>query len=1796
MLKDQLDSGRLAAAPVSKSPTDSAATADSDLPLPKTLCKPSHAKPQEDSDEEEKPMSYSDKKTFWEKKSSSESLSSVGSSQEAHVVKRSPSAQMTEIPEERAGKPKAIQESSFESSSYSRGVSVDSTSTSASAAKAPSASESFERQLSLSASVASSEMSGVRAVTDERNLVIQSIVPTELSQEEILQQISPEKKEHFDTFVKPELEESHEQHLEEKTIPLSKEEVSIDKEKLVTMQIREGIVESELDQDEGAVMSSESLIRTEQFAVVQEMEPTFQPAETLQPSRVEVTLDKEDEGSSELTAFEKHMGKVEENVVDFNGSTQQTIDPLAGQLDVSDLHQARRLSREEAHEIAEEFLSTLAPEAVGRAQEMTGSQDDLDDFEEAKKTAQGFIEQLEQEAIERAERISPLRKSQEDILDLSSREQQKPEKRVSIQVSSEISDSDLRAAADLSEMREELDIQISQMETDAVAIGRSFSDVDHAMESQLLLGSDFRFVSSYRSHFVHALHGEQDDLEEMRLASGHAVSGDGDDAPGVQRSLSGGTADDKSQSGEQSFLVEGTSQSSTTSRPMIMSTNSEDIWAEEARVALRRDVPSHAKRSDNESSSSVSKAQKDLNRRSGTDIEASGFSSSGENYMTAEGNTTSQSGISRPSSSDVEAMYSAMSGRSSTLTTTEYETAHSSRDISTHSNVTLTSDEYHTAVSSMTSKDSLKSIDTSESSGNLGSIEISEGMTTEADSLLDVILEQDRDLITPTGAPNEEIAQATLVSSSPRLPGSVVLAESTDTETDDGNKSPAIQPNMKRSAEMMFQTHAIVGQETDEESVANVPLKHLSESRETLSASVATISSGSDATVIGAGDKRPIQEESESKVQRTEVFDAPKPMRTDSTTSSVSEQAVHSGQMGSADLLSSIEELKKDESPVADRDQVRFVSFESTVSFDTQHAELRGQKSFDSEFGSRPESELKNLESRPQSISEAMLSRSSSEDPRPSSKEDVSDSEVTFLKAHEEPFVRPLSPEPPREGKEFPDNRQQIVQQISVVEQTTEDFMSHEAAMVPEVEIMQAIETGEGETAEDLVIGSPPVTKPLGVKYWPPSDDLNQEADSSLPVEKSGAKGSESEDTSEAGSSSMQEMYEKEVEEKKKWLETQFEGQVIAPDEADYFYSQPLDQIAEEDEQELEKLKQSLSNAPEFEMGARKKQYAVRSDDISMTSLQEFEKLEEKLAGSRGSMGSQDSLEGPIKSAVKKPLKGTGDDVSMDSFASLQEFERLEKACKDVATIEKIAKEQEDVLSEIEEGHESQYSESTDTAETLSEARSVDDNSDDFEERMFQIDEIIKQAQTNVEQFHTEEKATRAEMLPLEDIMGRPDSRTESTGIDRTASAGTPESDSLEAPVPELPKEPVAGPSHKWTYSQAQVQEVADVMQSSIDSLELNKKADIMQTSADSLELKVATGDVMVISTDSIEDDKRAKEAIMTASIDSLEGHKSVPIPMEISATSLGPKVQAAINPGMIASTDSLEESCSTNTRATGSMMSSAASGTLVADLEHDNTRVPMHEAKKFLIQQGEIPIEDSDDSISSKDTMDVTHSQVSFGHNVTEVIRADNETSHVIERTIEMPADVSRVKFSGPHAEEKMREYMSQFKSGEDIQETEYVDEKGNIVQKKVIQQRVTVEKATTKQVTIDDNTKEAIGESCEETFEELDEHGNKKRYTIKRTLEPVVQGTKTIEVIAERRQAQGLATEAEPDIFCKPDPVPSAEPAAAVRGHSKPPVAPRPSVTTRRGITGIFGCKQCEPNSFPFDFCVCKQQNFFV
>lgn len=165
----------------------------------------------------------------------------------------------------------------------------------------------------------------------------------------------------------------------------------------------------------------------------------------------------------------------------------------------------------------------------------------------------------------------------------------------------------------------------------------------------------------------------------------------------------------------------------------------------------------------------------------------------------------------------------------------------------------------------------------------------------------------------------------------------------------------------------------------------------------------------------------------------------------------------------------------------------------------------------------------------------------------------------------------------------------------------------------------------------------------------------------------------------------------------------------------------------EEDEDALEngdkvKVITKTKRETDFDILAGRKYFTknVEMDELSMSSLQEFERLEaEIVSGRKSSVGSIDSLNG-------KPVSKSGDhdDVSM---SSLTEFERLEKECIEVDKINPAM--QESTLSEIEEGHESQASETSQENksdgckdEDLSIVEGYDHHLDDIEKIILKAD------------------------------------------------------------------------------------------------------------------------------------------------------------------------------------------------------------------------------------------------------------------------------------------------------------------------------------------------------------------------------------------------------------------------------------------------------------------------------------------
>ena len=1686
-------------------------------------------------------------------------------------------------------------------------------------------------------------------------------------------ELSPKEKATFEAFVKPALDESEDvvETFEHKPLPLKKQLQKINSTDLLHRQIKEDMYEQVMSQEDDSVMSESTIEnnifqQTSDFAdSMHKIEEKFLDSaislgrtpssndalECDSLAEYDVPLPLKTDSDSSISVQQAVENEIEEpewelvEAAEAEKQRKESTEPMS----------KRSMTPEQALEVATEIVQNVQTEAIKKYEELIKTnqlpkpQPDSKFTPETKEKVQEYLKELEESEqydVVAAELINKVVSKKEERL-----------KHIKHQdISVDITDDDEhKSESMLNEMRNELrrnSISVTDedlttelthellQEKNIEEMKKHLEESREKFEQMSDIPSDFRFQTAFRTHFVK-------DNEESE------------------------------------FEFE--------NRTTTMQ-ESEDIWAEESKVVFRRDLKTlKEKKSDNDSNSSGSKQNlKNIDRRSGTDQE--GYSSAGETYFSTVEHTMSGtfSGQSRPTSSDMDAMLSAVSERSMTTTgNTEFLTAQDHSSL--HEQSSADTSHYYTAGSSLSSHASVKS---SESSGNLGSIEVSECSETLVESSLEYEQRLDDGSDTPAGMKQLDEVSCEEFEAVGKISNRYSMESSSSTEQSRhsvefntarrtthmrNSSSSSIQQFDMSPQEMQCLAEDDVDgccfstekdEEQDEEKECLLPdhrfpipdilASRFSESRETLSSSVLTLSSVSEATII-AQDPKALTASQLSlnpfmdPIQKTnDLLTSSITTLSSSTHSSWSTNVIPSPpKTDNTGIPSSLEELEKDE--LDEQDQLfpmpRVRSFEGTHSV---HVPFPQQMSVDfgSEYDSRPNSELKDVESRP--LSTDRMSRTSSNEALHAMTDKRSysiDETVSDNLRVNEPFVRPKSPMPQssmgsdsgRQSSELDDRKLRIsfsapIRTVSPSSipprqclQSTESFeteiafskhftqvfddnefenneiiksndnkaystVAENVDLTPESQLTSdSIETSQGEEyivhpdnklaspkpnfdlddQDDLLVGSPPmVSRPLGVKYWPPVDNLDQDLDALGPLDKRSITRSESDDNSESRLEIDNDMIEKEVEDGKRWLESQFDG--TQQDEYGQFgYGQPLDQILEEEEdryshssedvKELQRFKESLSSTPDFDQIINKRHQVSRSadqDDISMGSLTEFERLEREVAlesvsgsGSHGSLGSNDSLEvygngnttekldknGSMKpnlavKIINQSKSGTGDDVSVSSFNSVRSFEMMEAACKEAEQIEIKAKQQEEVLSEIEEGHESQDSES---AETISECE--EEKSDkDYEDRLFEIDSIIKQAQANVEKFDKDKKP--ADEISLRDIMGRPESRTESIAS----------TDSLDCTkLPDLPKEetPLRRQSSMPTRIQSgqasrttsvtslqsmtsvtsiasvstltqfdadsirerdidldDLNEAGDLMQASVDSLEQRAKSpdNTMITSTDSLEGAQKRQDNMTISTDSIENgSNNGKKDMMTVSLDSLDGivnkdgtmerKKELPHDYE-GATSI-----------LITSTDSLESS-STNTRATASMLSSMTSQgseTLVADDEFEHDDEDSRSVRKFLIDQGNLQLDDSDDSAT------YSYSSPQMQHKV-------------------FQKDLSDVTVTKFQIKDERFGSLENFGSSEEILETEEIDEKGNIIVKKVIQKRIFQEP---KKMRITDRKQEGYvsdlsekrDDSCEETIEEIDEFGKRRRYVVKRTIEQPK--PETLGIVHERRQQKGLS-----------------------------------------------------------------------
>ncbi|XP_017121402.1 ankyrin-2 isoform X29 [Drosophila elegans] len=225
------------------------------------------------------------------------------------------------------------------------------------------------------------------------------------------------------------------------------------------------------------------------------------------------------------------------------------------------------------------------------------------------------------------------------------------------------------------------------------------------------------------------------------------------------------------------------------------------------------------------------------------------------------------------------------------------------------------------------------------------------------------------------------------------------------------------------------------------------------------------------------------------------------------------------------------------------------------------------------------------------------------------------------------------------------------------------------------------------EDVEKIIIKSAPADPKLGSQLY--KDDLNFEFEESPPT----AASSSSEQQEESDSSET-------AAANKRWVEMQ-----LTDNQLRYPYDLAgavLEDIKEEDGEfevgssRISSFKDSFSSTPEYDVAARRYHSRGEHDDVSMSSLQEFESLEQAISlenRNRTHQGSTDSSNGSFtrRYVVRHSGSGTGpgDDVSV---SSLKDFEGLENACIEAHLIEIKAREEAALLSRSDESNKSNAS------------------------------------------------------------------------------------------------------------------------------------------------------------------------------------------------------------------------------------------------------------------------------------------------------------------------------------------------------------------------------------------------------------------------------------------------------------------------------------------------------------------------
>ncbi|XP_011704780.1 PREDICTED: ankyrin-2-like isoform X3 [Wasmannia auropunctata] len=789
-----------------------------------------------------------------------------------------------------------------------------------------------------------------------------------------------------------------------------------------------------------------------------------------------------------------------------------------------------------------------------------------------------------------------------------------------------------------------------------------------------------------------------------------------------------------------------------------------------------------------------------ISKRVKTSESEADVSSSGEssNYQSCDYELGSGS---RPSSSDVEALQSAAGGVQSG-TASEYETAMMS--VEHEGSKTLpTSQEYQTAASTLSSHESMKSLN-SLSSGHLGSIdstsELSETLVPSEEADVDAD-EIDENLESALDA-EHEMAEASDSSGSEEIPLDVETVDKIDSH---------IPCRMKRSSEMIFQqivddsvimeTESMDVLEEDQAKVdsaisASMDAPGILQSVDIMTSRVSEDGVQSVCTqVISTQVARPNDSE-DFKEEKMEGLKAQRDMRKDETMDSLKQSSDHEiiGD-GGLEPSTSVHSMLQQAS--------MSLSSASGMSFDTVV-----EKDIDKDKSERhsPDSDSFELVDKPDIIDD---------------------------------FV--VIEEVGREAEEFDAEGKSI--RISSVSQTTSKQYDRD------------LENLIAENKEDTQVSTSQTSK---------NNDLFDFESEESPPQGPASTDDQSQSYSDEEQYENKKWIEMQFHADARIYDIEYDRgplEDIKEEEVTDFEagSSRLGSLGSHKESigSVGSMRGSFSSTPDYDVLGKK--YFSKSTDhdtVSLSSLQEFENLETALAAENSrklQSGSQDSSSnnGSLPRRYMTSRSGHGDDVSL---SSLKDFEGLEKACREAHLMELRAREEEELLEH--ESPENKYKlenlprSRTETSAAGSFNPSTS-GSDDYEKRIKEIDEIIRIAQSNMEKFERQDDTTEdiSQITDAEKATAQPIPETLPEEIEELdeAQAIQKESNIMETSTDSLEMEDA-----EKKYQQ---------LCRSSDSLEMKTTLDLPSLSSDSLNnikdtketVEQYGGDARRISSDSLE-------------------------------------------------------------------------------------------------------------------------------------------------------------------------------------------------------------------------------------------------------------------------------------------------------------------------------------------------------